>query len=128
MYHPTRPALFVALFLPLLSVAASPFEAVELTDPELDQLRGRYVLPNHIVHFGVTLTSSWEQSGQQLGASASLQVQQGVQPVLTVSTLSAGGGAAPAPGNGVVLGGQGPADVDRKSVVEGRGGGVRDCG
>lgn len=112
MYHPTRPALFVALFLPLLSVAASPFEAVELTDPELDQLRGRYVLPNHIVHFGVTLTSSWEQSGQRLGASASLQVQQGVQPVLTVRTLSAGGGAAPAPGNGVVLGGQGLADVN----------------
>lgn len=112
MYKPTRSALLCALLVPTLAFGGSPLQPVELTDPELAQLRGRYVLPNHIVHFGVTLTSSWEQSGQQLGASVSLQAQHGVQPVLTVSPLSSAGGASPAPGTGTIIGGQGLANVD----------------
>ena len=87
--------LVACLLVPSLGVAGTPFEPVELTDPELAQLRGRYVLPSHIVHFGVTLTSTWEQSGQQLGASVSLQAQQGAQPVLTVTPVSSGTGSTP---------------------------------
>lgn len=112
MYRSMRSALLATSLVPLLALGATPFEPVELSDQELAQLRGRYVLPNHIVHFGVTLTSSWEQSGQVLGASVSLQAQQGIQPVLTVSSLSSESGGSPTPGNGVVIGGQGLANVD----------------
>lgn len=100
------------MLAPALVLAAPPFEPVELSDPELAQLRGRYVLPDHIVHFGITLTSSWEQSGQQLGASVSLQAQHGVQPVLTITPVSSDGGAMPQPGSGMIIGGQGLAQVD----------------
>ena len=104
--------LVACLLVPSLGVAGTPFEPVELTDPELAQLRGRYVLPSHIVHFGVTLTSTWEQSGQQLGASVSLQAQQGAQPVLTVTPVSSGTGSTPSAGSGMIIGGQGLANVD----------------
>ena len=104
--------LACVLLAPALAVAGTPFKPVELTDPELAQLRGRYVLPDHIVHFGITMTSSWEQSGQQLGASVSLQAQQGAQPVLNITPISAGGGSAPQPGSGMIIGGQGLANVD----------------
>src|SRR5690554_1541587 len=109
---PIRPTAFLfALFAPAMALGA-PFDPIELSDPELAQLRGRYVLPDHVVHFGVTLTSSWEQSGQQLRASVSLQLQQGIQPVLTVSHLSSAGGDSPAQGSGIVIGGQGLSQVD----------------
>ncbi len=112
MSVPIRSTAFLfTLFIPALTLGA-PFDPIELSDPELAQLRGRYVLPEHVVHFGVTLTSSWEQSGQQLGASVSLQLQQGIQPVLTVSPLSSGSGDSPAQGSGIVIGGQGLSQVD----------------
>lgn len=112
MSVPIRSTAFLfALFAPAMALGA-PFDPIELSDPELAQLRGRYVLPEHVVHFGVTLTSSWEQSGQQLGASVSLQLQQGIQPVLTVSPLSSGSGDSPAQGSGIVIGGQGLSQVD----------------
>lgn len=107
-----RRILACVLLMPALALAGTPFQPVELSDPELDQLRGRYVLPDHIVHFGVTLTSTWEQSGQQLGASVSLQAQHGVQPVLTITPVSSGNGHMPQSGSGVIIGGQGLANVD----------------
>lgn len=105
-------AFIISLLIPAIVFASTPFEAIELSDPELAQLRGRYVLPSHVVHFGITMTSTWEQSGQQLGASVALQVQHGAQPVLTVMPVSSGNGATPAPGSGRVIGGQGLANVD----------------
>ena len=105
-------ALLGSLLVPTLTLAGAAFEPVELSDPELAQLRGRYVLPSHIVHFGVTLASSWEQAGQQLGASVSLQLQHGALPVLTVTPLSSGDGPAPPAGSGKIIGGQGLANVD----------------
>jgi hypothetical protein len=93
--------------------AASAFNTVELSDQELAQLRGRYVLPGHVVHFGITMTSAWENSGQRLDASVSLQAQQGMaQPLITVTANANGQGPALAAGSGTVLGGQGLNNVE----------------
>ena len=93
--------------------AAPAFNPVELSDQELAQLRGRYTLPGHVVHFGITMTSAWENAGQRLDASVSLQAQQGMaRPLLTVSTNGNGQGATPATGSGIIVGGQGLNTVD----------------
>ena len=54
-------ALLVMFSLPVN--AANPFRAAELTDAELSELRGRYVMPGRIIHFGVTMSSVWETWG-----------------------------------------------------------------
>ncbi|MBF0676550.1 hypothetical protein [Pseudomonas sp.] len=93
--------------------AAPAFNPVELSDHELAQLRGRYVLPGHVVHFGITMTSAWENSGQRLDASVSLQAQQGMaRPLITVTANGNGQGPAPAAGSGTIIGGQGLNNVD----------------
>ncbi|MBF3043692.1 hypothetical protein HKT35_25580, partial [Pseudomonas aeruginosa] len=64
--------------------ASDLFAPAELSDQELSQLRGRYVLPGRIVSFGVTMSSTWQNaSGQVLGARVDLQVRQNLaRPVL----------------------------------------------
>lgn len=93
--------------------AAPAFNPVELSDQELAQLRGRYVLPGHVVHFGITMTSAWEHSGQRLDASVSLQAQQGMaRPLLTVTANGNDQGPAPGAGSGTIVGGHGLNNVD----------------
>ena len=103
------------LFASLALHAAPALNPVELSDQELAQLRGRYVLPGHVVHFGITMTSSWTNADQTLNASVSLQAQQGMpKPLLTVTSTTAttSGGNAPVAGTGIVIGGQGLHNVE----------------
>lgn len=95
-----------------MPVAASTmFTPVEISDKELAQLRGRYVLPDRIISFGVVMTSSWQNSaGQIIGAEVALNVVSGqVQPSLYVRQISASGsaGGEVIPGAGVITGGAG---------------------
>jgi hypothetical protein len=92
----------------IASLPAQAFQPIELSDAELAQLRGRYVLPDSIVSFGVTMTSVWQQSnGQVIGASATLMVSQHSQPALYVQSILQPGTGDAAPGTGQVLGGAG---------------------
>lgn len=97
--------------------AANPFRAVELSDAELSELRGRYVMPGRIIHFGVTMSSVWENgAGQNLGAAVSFHVDNKAQPSLYVTDLSSqqqdiSNGNPSQPGSGQVLGGAGLTDV-----------------
>lgn len=105
----------------LLAALSWPIHAqlqpVELHDHELAQLRGRFVMPGHIVHFGVTMNSIWQDaSGQVIGGQVNMQVGQGMyQPQFSVSTITsdslpAAASAAPvAPGmsSGQIAGGAG---------------------
>lgn len=96
--------------------AGSPFRAIELSDVELSELRGRYVMPGRIIHFGVTMSSEWKNSaGQSLGAQVNLQVNSRAQPSLQITDLSsqsADNGNAPAlSGSGLVVGGDGLQQV-----------------
>lgn len=108
-------ALLVMFSLPLH--AANPFRAIELTDVELGELRGRYVMPGRIIHFGVTMSSEWKNSaGQTLGAEVNFQVNSRAQPSLRISNLSsespdAADGMAAGAGAGQMLGGGGLAEV-----------------
>lgn len=81
-------ATFLAASFPLH--ASNVFVPQELSDQELSQLRGRYVLPDRIINFGITMSSSWQNaSGQVLGANVSMQVQQNMpKPVFNVQTYS----------------------------------------
>ncbi len=74
--------------------ASDLFAPAELSDQELSQLRGRYVLPGRIVSFGVTMSSTWQNaSGQVLGARVDLQVRQNLaRPVLNVTLVDRPGG------------------------------------
>lgn len=108
-------ALLVMLSLP--AHAANPFRAAELSDAELSELRGRYVMPGSIIHFGVTMSSVWENSaGQRLGAEVNLHVDNKALPSLYVTDLSTqpqaeGGSLDVIPGRGLVLGGGGLTEV-----------------
>lgn len=75
--------------------ASDLFAPAELSDQELSQLRGRYVLPGRIVSFGVTMSSTWQNaSGQVLGARVDLQVRQNLaRPVLNVTLVDRPGDA-----------------------------------
>lgn len=75
--------------------ASDLFAPAELSDQELSQLRGRYVLPGRIVSFGVTMSSTWQNaSGQVLGARVDLQVRQNLaRPVLNVTLVDRPGAA-----------------------------------
>ncbi|MAB98029.1 MULTISPECIES: hypothetical protein [Pseudomonas] len=105
-------AACLAASLPIY--AANPFVPVELSDQELSQLRGRYVLPGRIINFGITMSSSWQNaSGQVLGANVSMQIQQNMpKPVFNVQTYSQSGNSsentlASNSGNGQIAGGNG---------------------
>lgn len=108
-------ALLVMLSLP--AHAANPFRAAELSDSELSELRGRYVMPGRIIHFGVTMSSVWENSaGQRLGAAVNFHVDSKAQPSLSVTDLSTqtptdGGSSGVIAGAGLVLGGGGLTEV-----------------
>lgn len=105
----------------LLAALSWPVHAqlqpVELRDHELAQLRGRFVMPGHIVHFGVTMNSIWQDaSGQVIGGQVNMQVGQGMyQPQFSVSTITsdslpgAASAAPAAPGmsSGQIAGGAG---------------------
>ena len=104
-------ALMFVVCLP--ASAANPFRAVELKDAELAELRGRYVMPGRIIHFGVSMSSIWETSaGQKLGAEVTLQMGGKAEPSLYVTDLSSESvGPGATPGAGRVLGGAGLMDV-----------------
>lgn len=89
--------------------AGSLFQPSELSNAELSELRGRYVLPDRVIHFGVTMNSVWQNSvGQSVGAMVSLRVDGVAQPSLHVSfTEHSGDGSMAAAGNGQVIGGAG---------------------
>ena len=93
--------------------AASLFQPVEISDAELAQLRGRYVLPDRVIHFGVTMSTFWQNhAGQGIGAMVSLRVNGHAQPSLHVSYIDqVGNGNAVVSGTGQVLGGNGLAQV-----------------
>lgn len=95
--------------------ASNPLQPVELTDQELSQLRGRFIMPGRIVHFGVTMSSLWENAnGQVLGGKVNMQVSEGMfQPQFNVSTIEANGDrSAPLAGSGQVLGGDGLSSIN----------------
>src|SRR5690606_805237 len=95
--------------------ADSPIRPAEVSDAELSELRGRYVMPGRIVHFGVTMSSVWANSaGQTVGAGATFQLDSKAQPSLYVTDLSGQSDpevASPPPGTGQVVGGAGLRDV-----------------
>ena len=105
----------VMLSLPVS--AGNPFQVAELHDDELAQLRGRYVMPGRIIHFGVTMSSIWENSaGQTIGAGVTFQVDGQAQPSLHITQLTShsenqGNGTAVTPGSGQVVGGAGLTGV-----------------
>lgn len=111
----TRHLLIASLVSLSTSVnAGNLFQPVELNDRELSQLRGRYVLPDRIIHFGVTMNTVWQNSaGQAVGAMVSLRVDGAAQPSLHVSfTDQSGNGGTVSPGGGHVIGGAGLNNVD----------------
>jgi hypothetical protein len=102
----------IGLSLPVS--AGNLFKPVELSDTELAQLRGLYVLPDRVIHFGVTMNTIWQNSaGQSVGALVSLRVDGLAEPSLHVSfTDQSGNGTAVTPGAGQVIGGAGLNNVD----------------
>lgn len=100
--------------------AATLLQPVELSDLELSQLRGRFVLPDRIISFGVTMSSIWQNAnGQTLGAQVNMQVQNTMDlqkktsvatPVFNVTMLNGQQNnqiQTPAAGTGQVNGGGG---------------------
>lgn len=100
--------------------AASVLKPIELSDAELSQLRGRFVLPDRIISFGVSMSSVWQNAnGQVLGANMNMQVQnqfdsvkhvQVAKPVFNVTMLNSTDNnfiPTPAKDNGQVYGGAG---------------------
>lgn len=95
--------------------AGNLFQPVEVADHELAELRGRYVLPDRIISFGVVMSSTWQNSaGQVIGAEVAVNVANGqVQPSLQVREISSlGTGAEVAGGTGVITGGNGLDSVN----------------
>lgn len=90
--------------------AHAQFKPIEVKDQELNELRGRYVMPGRIVSFGVVMSSTWQNArGDSIGATATLQVQQSsFKPQFYVSlTGDTGSGGPVNPGTGTVTGGAG---------------------
>jgi hypothetical protein len=105
--------MLASLLLPVMPAGASSlFQPVEISDAEMSALRGRYILPEGIVHFGVTMSTSWRNSsGASIGAQVNLMVNN-LAANLTVTPLySAGNGNLPGEGQGQVIGGQGLNNV-----------------
>ncbi|MDE1166559.1 MAG: hypothetical protein PW845_14535 [Pseudomonas sp.] len=88
--------LLAACLAASLPVHASSFKPIEVKDSELSTLRGKYVMPGRIISFGVVMSSTWTNaSGDTIGASANLQVQQNtVQPQFYVTTINQRGNSA----------------------------------
>lgn len=106
--------MLASLLVPAIPVSGSNlFKPVEVSDAEMATLRGRYVLPQGIVHFGVTMATQWRNSsGATIGAQVNLSVNNLAQAHLTVTPLEvAGNGALPGNGTGQVIGGQGLNNV-----------------
>ncbi|MGL4316162.1 MAG: hypothetical protein ACRCTL_06070 [Pseudomonas sp.] len=106
--------LLPPLLLMGLPAQAQPLlQPSELSDLELAQLRGRYVLPDRIINFGVTMNTLWQNgAGQGIGAQVSLQVQANLQPQLSVTFIDqAGSGGTPQVPNGQIVGGAGLGQV-----------------
>jgi hypothetical protein len=93
--------------------ASTLFQPVEVSDQELAQLRGRYVLPDRIISFGVVMTSTWQNSaGQVIGAEVALNVANGqIQPSLYVRQISSPGNGNVTAGSGTITGGAGLENV-----------------
>jgi hypothetical protein len=90
--------------------ANAGFKPIEVKDQELEQLRGRYVMPGRIISFGIVMSSTWRNaSGELIGATTSMQIQQStVKPEFYVSTISqTGDGTTPGHGTGNITGGAG---------------------
>ncbi|WP_047286704.1 hypothetical protein [Pseudomonas protegens] len=90
--------------------AHAGFKPIEVQDQELSQMRGRYVMPGRIISFGIVMSSTWRNaSGDLIGATSSLQIQQStVTPQFYVTTISqSGNGSTPSQGTGNVIGGAG---------------------
>lgn len=105
--------MLASLLLPVMPVGASSlFQPVEISDAEMSALRGRYILPEGIVNFGVTMSTSWRNSsGATIGAQVNLTVNS-LAANLTVTPLySSGNGNLPGQGQGQVIGGQGLNNV-----------------
>lgn len=100
------------LVLSLAAYGQPLFQPNELSDQELAQLRGRYVLPDRIINFGVTMNTLWQNgAGQAIGAQVSLQVQPNVQPQLSVTFIDQAGNGVSQPPTGQILGGAGLGQV-----------------
>ena len=102
--------MLASLLLAVMPVGASSlFQPVEISDAEMANLRGRYILPEGIVHFGVTMSTSWRNSsGAIIGSRVELSVNSLAKANLTVSMIDgAGNGYSPSVGTGQVIGGQG---------------------
>lgn len=102
--------LIAACLAASLPAHAQVFKPIEVKDQELDQLRGRYVMPGRIISFGVVMSSTWQNAnGDRIGATAALQVQQSTfKPQFYVSmTGENGNGTSTAQGTGNVTGGAG---------------------
>ncbi|MCJ8167757.1 hypothetical protein [Atopomonas sediminilitoris] len=104
--------LATSLSLAPMVQAQELFSPAEVSDADLANIRGKFVLPDRIVHFGISMTTLWSASnGQQLGAQVSLNLQSNAQPVLNIQFIDqAGNGVLPA-GQGQIIGGNALADV-----------------
>lgn len=94
------------------SFAAEGFKPIEMSDQQLSELRGRFVMPGRIISFGVVMSSTWRNAnGDQIGASSTLQIQSStVKPQFYVSAINnpASGSHGSSPqGTGNVTGGAG---------------------
>jgi hypothetical protein len=105
--------MLASLLLPAMSVGASSlFQPVEISDAEMATLRGRYILPEGIVHFGVTMSTSWRNSsGATIGAQVNLSVNNLTANLSVTPLYMAGNGNLPGQGQGQVIGGQGLNNV-----------------
>lgn len=108
-----RTGLIVAMVCMSLPAAAqNPFRVEEVGDDELAQLRGRFVLPDRVVHFGVTMTTLWENGAGRIGAQVQFQMNAGSQPSLQTSFLDEAGSGVPLQqATGQVVGGAGLGSV-----------------
>ncbi|UWF46782.1 hypothetical protein NYP20_15630 [Pseudomonas sp. N3-W] len=92
------------------SFANEGFKPIAVSDQELGELRGRFVMPGRIISFGIVMSSTWRNaSGDLIGAATSMQIQSStVQPQFYVSTIKqTGSGNTPTQGTGTVTGGAG---------------------
>ncbi|MEB0227180.1 hypothetical protein [Pseudomonas sp. 10S4] len=92
------------------SFANEGFKPIAVSDQELGELRGRFVMPGRIISFGIVMSSTWRNaSGDLIGATSSMQIQSStVKPQFYVSTIKqTGNGSTPTQGTGNVIGGAG---------------------
>ena len=104
----------ICLAASLSAHAQSDFKPIQLNDQELSQLRGKFVMPDRIVYFGMTMTTTWQNAaGDVVGARTSLQVQQNViKPEFFVALINQkGNGSSTSQGTGTISGGAGLSTV-----------------